>query len=39
VATPAGEVPIKPLEVQLVLSLPTEVEVKDASAARVIKFE
>ena len=38
-ASPAGGVEIKPLEVQLVLSLPTEIEVKDASAVRVIKFE
>lgn len=38
-ASPAGGVQIKPLEVQLVLSLPTEIEIKDASAARVIKFE
>lgn len=38
-ASPAGGVQIKLLEVQLILSLPTEIEVKDASAARVIKFE
>jgi hypothetical protein len=37
--SPAGGPQIKPLEVQLVLSLPTEIEVKDASAAHVIKFE
>lgn len=36
---PAGETQVGPLQVQLVLRLPTEVEVKDASAARVIKFE
>lgn len=38
-ASPAEEAQIKPLEVQLVLGLPTEIEVKDASAARVIKFK
>lgn len=38
-ASPTAGAQIKPLEVQLILSLPTEIEVKEPAAARVIKFE